>query len=222
MNRTRDIHPTEPHEDGMTPGDAARLLAHTQSQAQRELDFRSPLLTLVAAAVVLLGFGAVWLSVRDQHPFTGPTAASLVVLYVLVAIRIGTVLYAHRHASAGVTGRSVRLRRAEAAAATVALVAVYVLMAALIADGIRTDSFYWIYGVTATMIALGTFWAARSAAQEDWTSLGLSVAITLVAAGSALAGPRGMWLGDAVGCCVVLLAYSAWQVRVLHASRSTA
>jgi hypothetical protein len=220
MTGTRDIHPAEPHEGRMTPADASRLLAHTRSQAQRELDFRSPLLTVVAAAVVLLGFGAVWLSVRDQHPFTGPTAASLIVLYALVALRIATVLYAHRHASAGVTGRSVRLRRGEAAAAVVALVAVYVLMAALIHDGIRSESFYWMYGVSATMIALGTFWAARSAAHEDWTGLGLSVAITLVAAGSALAGPRGMWLGDAVGCCVVLLAYSALQLRWLHAARS--
>jgi peptidoglycan/LPS O-acetylase OafA/YrhL len=143
-----------------------------------------------------------------------------VVLYALVLIRIGTVLYAHRRASAGVTGRSVRLRRAEGAAVAVTLVAVYVLMAALAHDGAGHAVFYWVYGVTATLIVLAAFWAARSAVREDWPQLCLSIAIMLVAAGSALAGPRGMWLSDGVGLCVVLLGVTATQARLLQAPRS--
>ena len=199
-------------EGGLDPRAAATLLARTQRQAQRELDFRSPWLSVIAAAAVLVGFGAVWLSVRGQHPYTGPTAVSLVVLYALVAIRIATVIYAHRRAQAGVSGRSVRERRAEAAAVAAALIAVYVLMAALVDDGAGHAVFYWVYGVTATLIVLGTFWAARSAVREDWREFGISIAVMLVAAASALAGPRGMWLGDGLGLCVVLLAYSAGQV----------
>ena len=118
-------------EDGLDPRGAARLLVQTQRQAQRELDFRSPWLSLIAAAVALGAFGAVWLSVRGQHPYKGPTAVSLVVLYAVVAIRIGTVAYAHRRAQAGVSGRSVRQRYAEAAGLAVALVAVYAVMAPL-------------------------------------------------------------------------------------------
>ncbi len=184
------------------------------------MDFRSPWLSLVAAAVVLIGFGAVWLSVRAQHPFKGPTAASLVVLYALVLIRIGTVLYAHSRASAGVSGRSVRLRRAEAAGLAVALIAVYVLMAALVHDGAGHAVFSWVYGVTATLIVLAAFWAARSAVREDWPGLGVSIAVMVVAAAIALAGPRGMWLSDGVGLCVVLLGAGATQAWLLHASRS--
>jgi hypothetical protein len=207
-------------EGGLDPHEAARLLTQTRRSAQRDLDFRSSLLSLVAAVVVLVGFGVVWLSVREQRPYTGPTAASLVVLYVLVAIRIGTVLYAQSRASAGVTGRSSRVRRAEGAAAAVALLAVYLLMAALVHDGSRHPAFYWVYGLTATLIVLGTFWAARSATREDWVGLGLSIAIMLVAAGSALAGPRGMWLGDGVGCCIVLLGHGAIQAWLQRASRT--
>ena len=66
------------------------------------MDFRSPWLSLLAAAVALVAFGVVWLSVRGQHPYKGPTAAALVVLYAVVLIRIGTVVYAHRRARAGV------------------------------------------------------------------------------------------------------------------------
>ena len=184
------------------------------------MDLRSPWLSLLAAAVASVAFGAVWLSVRGQHPYKGPTVVALVVLYVVVLIRIGTVVYAHRRAKAGVRGRSVSQQRAEGAALAVALIAVYVLMAALAHAGASDGVVYGVYVATATLIVLGTFWAARSAIREDWLGLGLSIAIVLVAAGSAFAGPRGVWLSDGVGLCVVLLGYSAVQAWLLRASRS--
>jgi hypothetical protein len=222
MNGTSDSDTTETYEDqgGLDPREAAKLLAQTQRQAQRDLEFRSPWLTLLAAAVVLVAFGAVWLSVRGQHPYKGPTAVALVVLYAVVLLRIGTVLYAHRRAKAGVSGRSVSQNRAEGVALLAALVAVYVLMAAMAHDGASDGVVYGVYVVTATLIVLGTFGAARSAAREDWRGLGLSIAFLLVAAGSAFAGPRGVWLSDGVGCCVVLLGYSAAQAWQLRGSRS--
>ena len=217
MNGTDDRGTTETSEDegGLDPREAARLLAQTQRQAQRGLDFRSPWLSLLAAAAALGAFGAVWLSVRGQHPYKGPTPAGLVVLYAVVLIRIASVVFAHRRARAGVSGRSVRQQRAEGAALAVALVAVYVFMGALINEVV-----YGVYVATATILVGGTFWAARSAIREDWQELGLSIAIVLVAAGSAFAGPRGVWLSDGVGLCVVLLAYSAAQAWLLRTSRS--
>ena len=126
-------------EGGLDPRGAARLLVQTQRQAQRDLDFgRRALADRGGGALV--AFGAVWLSVRGQHPYKGPTAVSLVVLYAVVAIRIGTVVYAHRRAKAGVSGRSVRQRRAEAAGLAVALVAVYAFMAPLSHPGRATGS----------------------------------------------------------------------------------
>jgi len=224
MNGTDDRGTGDTYEDegALDPRAAARLLAQTQRQAQRRLDFRSPWLTLLAAAVALAAFGAVWLSVRGQHPYKGPTPAGLVVLYAVVLIRIASVVFAHRRAKAGVTGRSVRQRNAEGAALAAALVAVYVFMAALANDGASDSVVYGVYVGTATLIVLGTFWAVRSAVREDWPGLGLSIAIVLVAAGSAFAGPRGVWLSDGVGCCVVLLGYSAAQAWLLRASRSDA
>jgi hypothetical protein len=224
MSRTAHSRTTETDgdEDGLDPRRAAKLLVQTQRQAQQKLDFRSPLLSLLAAVVALVAFGAVWLSVRGQHPYKGPTAVSLVVLYAVVLIRIGTVAYAHRRATAGVSGRSVSQRRAEGAALTVALVAVYVVMGALAHNGASDGIVYGVYVVTATLLVLGTFWAARSAVREDWSGLGTSIAFLLVAAGSAFAGPRGVWLSDGVGVCVVLVGLSAVQAWLLRASRSDA
>ena len=224
MNGTSDRGTADSYEDegGLDPRDAARLLAQTERRARRGLDFRSPWLSLLAAAVALVAFGVVWLSVRGQHPYKGPTAVALVVLYAVVLIRIGTVVYAHRRATAGVSGRSVSQRRAEGATLGVALVAVYVLMGALANNGASDAVVYGVYVGTATLIVLGTFWAARSALREDSMGLGLSIAIMLIAAGSAFAGPRGVWLSDGVGLCVVLLGYSAAQTWLLRASRPDA
>jgi|ERR1017187_634769 hypothetical protein len=224
MNGTSDIGQSESYENEgeLDPRAAARLLEQTQRRTQRELDFRSPWLSLLAAAVVLVAFGAVWLSVRGQHPYKGPTAVALVVLYAVVLIRIATVVYAHRRARAGVSGRTVSQQRAEGAALAVALVAVYVLMGALANDGASDGVVYGVYVATATLLVLGVFWSARSAVREDWMELGLSIAIVLVAAGSAFAGPRGVWLSDGIGLCVVLLGYSAAQAWQLRAPRTDA
>ena len=95
-------------------------------------------------------------------------------------------------------------------------------MAALAHAGASDAVVYGVYVGTATLIVLGVFWAARSAIREDWLALGSRVAILLVAAVSAFAGPRGVWLSDGVGCCVVLLGYAAAQAWLLRASRSAA
>jgi hypothetical protein len=224
MNGTDYTGTTETYEDegGLDPREAAKLLEETRRQAQRGLDFKSPWLSLLAAAAALVAFGSVWLSVRGQHPYKYPTVVGLLGLYAVVAIRIGSVVYAHRRATAGVSGRSVRQRRAEGAALTVALIAVYVIMGALASAGASDGVVYGVYVATATMLVLGAFGAARSAIREDWLELGISIAVMVVAAGSAFAGPRGVWLSNGVGLCVVLLATSAVQAGLLRAPRSDA
>ena len=96
-------------EDGeLDPRAAALLLAHPQRHARRALDFRSPRLSLAGAAAALAAFGAIWLSVRGQHPYKGPTPAGLAVLYAIVALRIGTFLHARRRATAATVALSSR------------------------------------------------------------------------------------------------------------------
>lgn len=213
---------TDGDEDGLDPRSAAELLERTQRRAQRRLSFRTPQLSLLAGAAMLVALGSVWLSVRNQHPYRGPTPASLVVLYVFVAIRIVSVLLAHRRATEGVSGRTPRLHRAEAVGLGASLVAVYIVMAALAHAGASDGVVYGLYVLTGTLLVLGAFGAARAAARENWTQLGGAVGVLLVAAVSAFAGPRGVWLSNGIGLFVVFAGVAGAQAWQRHVSVSGA
>jgi hypothetical protein len=201
----------------MGPREAARLLTQTQADARRALDFRAPWVSLVAAVVALAAFGIVWLNVRDQHPFTGPSAASLVVFYGLIAVRIATVVYAYARARAGVSGRSVNVQRDEAVVMSVVLLACYLALIAIASSGSHHGAgFYWSLFLNGTLIALAAVWAGRSAIHKRWLDVARVAPVALIAALAATAGPRGMWLVNGVGLCVLLLASAAigaWQRR---------
>lgn len=216
MNGTRDRDQTEAPEDegGLDPRQAATLLEQTTREAQRGFDFRSPRLSLLGAAVVLVAFGVLWLSVRGQHPYSGPTAGALVLMYALVFGWVGVVVTVARRATAGVRGRSVRQQRAYGAVVVTALVAVSVFQGVLKHDGVSHAIVYGVYPPTAQLIVLAMFGAAIAATREDWPAFGVGIAVMLVAAGSAFAGPEGVWLSDGVGCCVAVLGYSAAQAWV--------
>ena len=222
MNCARDTHETTPGSEGngLDPREAARLLEQTRRDAQRQFGLSSPLLSALGAAVVFAALGAVWLSVRGQHPYKGPTGAGLLVMYGILVCWIGVVVRFRRRATAGLGGRSIRQERAYGAAVVTALVCVSVFQGVLKHDGASLAIVYGIYPVTAQLIVLGALGAAIAAARDEWPGFGVGLAVALVAAGSALAGPRGVWLSDAIGCCVVVLGYAAAQAWLRRAAVS--
>jgi hypothetical protein len=219
MNGSRDIDATTPGGagEGLGAREATSLLEQARRDAQRQFALSSPWLSALGAAVVLLALGAVWLSVRGQHPYTGPTAAGLAVMYAILACWIAVVVTFRRRATAGLSGRSIRQERAYGAAVVTALVGVSVFQGVLKHDGASLAIVYGIYPLTAQLIALGALGAAIAAAREEWPGFVVGIAIALVATGSAFAGPRGVWLSDGIGCCVVILACAAAQARVRRA-----
>ena len=213
MNGTRDVDDTAASDPGgsFDPQAASRLLDQTTRQARRRLDLSSPLLSMIGATAALVALGAVWLSVREQHPYKGPTAVGLLVLYGILACWIATVVTFQRRALSGVSGRSVRQQRAFGAAIVVALVAVSVFQGVLHHDGVSDGIVYGIYPLTAQLIVMGAVAAGLQAAREDWTAFGIAIAVMCVATAGAFAGPRGVWLTDGIGLAVVILGYSAAQ-----------
>jgi len=206
---------TEVDETGeLAPEEAARLLEQSQRHAQRELELRPPLLGLAAAVVMLVAYGAVWLSVRHQHPYVGPSGTALAVLYGTLLAWAALVLVTLRRRMSGVGGRVAVRRRVEGLTFAGIWISVYVFQGALLHAGASHGIVYGIWPAAAPLIVVGGAAAAYSAGREQSPALGL-VAVAL-GAGAAFAGPAGVWGVIGVGGFVLLVAYAAlrfWQRR---------
>jgi hypothetical protein len=209
MNPTPDTT-TAGNGGNFDPQQAAALLDQTTQQARRKLEPSPPWLLATRAVMVLVTCGAVWLSVRGQHPYKGPTAAVIPVLVAFIVINFVATVGVRKRQTAGVRGPS-RLRPAEIAILTLAWVAVVVIMVALAAAGVN----FSLYPTT-VLIVPGLAWAAVMAARRNWRSFGTGAGVVAVGVVGAFAGPAGAWVVAGVGLCLVLLgtaAAVAWQRR---------
>jgi hypothetical protein len=219
MNEEHDMHETATVDEGaeFDPRAAATLLEQTTRQAQHQFRLPSPLVSLIQAAAVLGAYGAIWLSVREQHPYSGPSLASLATLYGFIAVAAVAAGLDVRRATAGVSGRSSRERWLLAIPVTTAFLAVYVLMGALRYDGFSTAIVYGIIPAAGPLIVGGAAGAGYAAAREDWQLLAVAVALVAVGAGSAFAGPAGVWGAAGVGCCAVVVGRAIAQTWLRRA-----
>src|ERR1022692_5121822 len=85
---------------------AATIANETRERAKRELTISGPVLFASGGLVVLLGYGAIWLSVRDQRPYNGPTGAAIAVLLVLVMAALIVTASGLDRAASGGAGQS--------------------------------------------------------------------------------------------------------------------
>jgi hypothetical protein len=164
--------------------------------------------------MVLATCGAVWFSVRGQHPYRGPTAADIPILLAFIVVNFTATVSVRRHATAGVRGRS-RLRPGEIAVLVAAWVSVSVLILALAAAGASLSRY-----PPTVLVVPGLAFAAVMAARADWRRGVTGLAIAVVGIVGAFAGPVGAWAVAGVGLSAVLLGGAA--VIVWRATRVTA
>jgi hypothetical protein len=211
-----DASTTADEDAGFDPREASTLLERTRRRTRREFEINSPLLTVIRALVVLLAYAAIWLSVRGQNPYQGPSPLTLAVVYGLVAVVIGVSAVAIRRATTGITRGSPGLRRAELAAVVAAYVAVYVFMGALRYLGVSYAIVYGIMPAAGPLIIVGSAAAGIAASRGEWPGFGASMVVIAVGAGSAFAGPVDVWAVTGVGLCLAVLGHgaaTAWQQR---------
>src|SRR5438270_3531970 len=213
----KDENATVDEGGGFDPRAAARLLEQTTRRAKRQFEFPSPLLSLIQAAALLAAYGAVWLSVRGQNPYSGPSGSALVELYAFVAVAAVAVGLDARRARAGISVRSSRQQWMRAIPFAAAFLSVYVLMGALRYDGFSTAIVYGIVPAVGPLIVVGAAAAGYAAAREDWQVLGFAIALIAVGAGSAFAGPSGVWGVAGVGLCALLVCSAIAKVRLRRA-----
>jgi hypothetical protein len=197
---------TDAPDDQLGLQEAAAILADARERALRELRARYPLAFTVWGLVLLIGFGVLWLSVRGQHPFTGPTPLALLTLTLLLAAGAVITVITVGRALTGIGGVSAAQRRVHSLALLVGIVGVFTLEGALAHAG-ASDSLLSVYGAVAPMLVAGVVYAGSPAIWQDWSTRTLGAWLVLVAAGSAYAGPVGVWgvagLGSGIGFLVM-------------------
>jgi hypothetical protein len=217
MNETRDTNEAAGagDEGELDPREAATLLAQTKRQARRTFNPNPPLLSLLRAVVVLGAYGAVWISVRGQHPYNGPTGPALGILYGLVLIVIIASAGFLKRATTGVKGPS-RMRPAESIVLAAAWILVYVFQGALGAAGASHAIIYGIWPATAPLIFLGLVGAGLAQARGDWPTFGGTLTVAVIACIAAYFGPAGAWLVAGIALATALLVHAgatAWRQR---------
>ncbi len=210
MQGTHDGDETATADDGdrLDPREAARLFDETRRDARRQFDLRPPVVSAVMAFVILLGYGALWLSTLGQHPYSGPSAGAVVLVYVAVVVSIAVAAKVYRRATAGVSGPSVRQQKIEGIAIGVSFIGSPVIQGALKHYGASHAIVYGVIPAAVPLIILGTTLLGIAGTKADWPQFGS--ALTAVTAGivALFVGPSGAWLVAGIGVFLAVVGYA--------------
>jgi hypothetical protein len=178
---------------GLDAQGAAAILQEAGERARRELRVSHPVIFIAGGVAWLLGYGAIWLSVRGQHPYQGPAPEAAIIQVVLIGFAVAITASIISRATSGVGGLSAVQRRVSILAFVSGMVAVLVLEAAIDHAGASRSVVFGVYQAAAPVLVAGVVYAANSAVRLNWTLLGLGLWLVAVAAGGAFAGPVGVW-----------------------------
>ncbi len=220
MPKTRDIEETTGASDGdeLDPREAARLLAQTEREARRQFNLSPPWITAFGGCVILLAYGALWLSVRDQHPYTGPSLGVIALVYAAIVVSMAVSVKVYRRATAGVKGPAVRQQQLEGVAILVSFIlGSPVLQGALKHYGASDAIVYGVIPAAAPLIIVGTTVMGIAASKSDWPQLGAGLAVVIGGAVAAFVGPSSAWLVAGIALFAGVLVYAVTKARLQRA-----
>ena len=203
-------------ETELDPAEALGILEAAQKRARNELTVSHPAMLTAWGVIYLVAYGVLWLSVRGQRPFQGPTpgATSAVAIFVLVALTITGGIVGR--AASGVGGRRAVQRRMYYIALPVGYIGVFVLEAALDHGG-ASRAVVALMGASGPVLVTGIAYMVSSVIDLTWPVFALGAWLVATAAGSAFAGPVGVWAADGLSGGLAFLAtaviVSRWPVR---------
>jgi len=192
---------------GMDAQGAAVIMGEAQERARRELTVDRPAIFASWALVYLIGYGAVWLSVRGQQPFHAPAGWALALLTLLALLALGVTVAVTDRAASGVGGVSALRRRVYWLSLAIGFLGQIVMQLALRNAG-ASRGVLSVFTASAPLLVAGVVLVAGTAAWLNWYMFGLGIWLIAVAAFSGFAGPAGVWAVDAlaVGLPFLLMA----------------
>lgn len=194
--------------DALDPQHAALIMEQASERARHELIPRRRVVLLTWGLVWLIGYGAIWLSVRGQRPYQGPGPTGLVPLTLLLAVAALVTMLVMNRANSGVGGRSLLQRRLYYLSFPIGYIGVLVLEAALDHGG-ASRAVIGLFGAAAPILMTGVIYLGSAAMSLNWAGFGLGLWLVVVGAGAGFAGPWTVWAVDALAGSLAFLLLAA-------------
>jgi hypothetical protein len=210
MQGTHDIdRPVTSDEDRLDPGEAARLLAQSNRDAQRQFSLSPPWVTTVMGVIILGAYAALWLSTHTQHPYKGPNLGIVGLVYAAVAVSIAVSVKVYQRATAGVSGPSLQQQRREGIAIGLSYIGSPVIQGAMKHYGASHAIVYGVIPAAAPLIIVGTTVLGIAASKADWPQFGTALIVVTAGVVALFVGPSGAWLTAGIGLFLGVVGYAA-------------
>ena len=217
MQGAHDIDQATSDGDGLDPREAERLLAQTTREAERQFNLSPLWIGVLTGAVLVVAYGALWLSTRGQHPYKGPSLGVVGLVYAAVAVAIAASVKVYRRATTGVGGPSIRQQQLEG----VAILLSFVLGSPVLQGAMKhyraSDAI--VYGVipaAAPLIIVGSTVLGIAASKADSRQFVGALAVVIAGVVAAFVGPSAAWLAAGIGLFIGMLAYAAVEARTVR------
>lgn len=191
--------------------EAAVIMREADERARHEFrpDHRASFIAW--GLIVLLGYGTMWLTVRGQHPFHGPSPATFAVVNLLA---VGAAIAGTAEARAGGVGGVSALRRRVYYVSLIAgLAGMYALEGAVYRAGASRGAIA-VFEASAPLLVAGLFYLTTSALWLDWPVCGLGLWLLVVAATGGFADPVGVWAVGSLAGGLAFLVTAAIEFRL--------
>ena len=216
MQGTTDNEPIDvaDGDDAFAPDQAAALLAQSTRDAQREFDPRPPVLMALMGALVLVAYGALWLSTRGQHPYSGPSGGAIVFTYAVVVVATVAMVKLHRRATTGVSGASIRQQRVEGAALGLSILCSPVIQGAMYHYHASHTIVYGVIPAAGPLIIIGTTVLGIAGIKADWPAFWAALIIVPAGMIALFVGPSGAWLAAGIGWFIAVIAFAVARAKL--------
>jgi hypothetical protein len=171
----------------MSVQEAAAVVQDARIRARRELVINAPLVYAAWGLVCLLGYGAMWLSVRGQHPYTGPSGVSIAAVFVLAGFAAAAVLVIIHRSAAGIDGQSMRYRRIILATWATGYL-ILLLVQAAISSSVSTQTLAFV-ALAGPLLLAGLTYILASVLGRNRLAFALGAWLVIVAASCAWLAP---------------------------------
>jgi hypothetical protein len=175
---------------GMSVQEAAAVVQDARARARRELVISAPLVYTAWGLVWLIGYGAMWLSVRGQHPYRGPSGVSIAAVFVLAGFAVAAVLVIVSRAVAGIDGQSVRHRRIILAAWATGYL-ILLLVQAGISSSVSTRALAFV-AFAGPLVLAGLIYILASVLARNWSAFALGAWLVIAGASCAWLAPAAI------------------------------